>query len=87
MGLNQIVAGELSLTVIDRNNTYMGRTQMPSSARTDPIELADPLEQAPAELRLEGHTLQSADRTEPLNSFVIFSNECDNAGPCGMQVV
>ncbi len=51
--------GELSLTVIDRTNTHIGRTQIPSSAYTDPVQLADLLKQARAELSQEGYTLQS----------------------------
>ena len=51
--------GELSLTVVDRTNTHIGRTQIPSSAYTDPAQLADCLKQARAELSQEGYTLQS----------------------------
>ncbi|WLH10240.1 hypothetical protein PSH74_15030 [Pseudomonas hefeiensis] len=51
--------GELSLTVIDRTNTHIGRTQIPSSAYTDPVQLADLLKQARAELSQEGYALQS----------------------------
>lgn len=51
--------GELSLTVIDRTNTRIGRKQIPSSAYTDPAQLADLLKQARAELSQEGYTLQS----------------------------
>jgi hypothetical protein len=51
--------GELSLTVIDRTNTHIGRKQIPSSAYTDPAQLKYMLEQARAELSEEGYELQS----------------------------
>lgn len=51
--------GELSLTVIDRTNTRIGRTQIPSSAYTDPAQLERVLEEARSELSQEGYTLQS----------------------------
>jgi len=51
--------GELSLTVIDRTNTRIGRTQIPSSAYSDPAQLEFLLEKARAELSQEGHKLQS----------------------------
>ena len=51
--------GELCLTVIDRTNTRIGRTQIPSSAYTDPAQLERLLNQARAELSEEGYTLQS----------------------------
>jgi hypothetical protein len=51
--------GELSLTVIDRTNTSIGRTLIPSSAYTDPAQLERLLEQARAALSEEGYTLQS----------------------------
>ncbi|AUG02219.1 MULTISPECIES: hypothetical protein [Pseudomonas] len=51
--------GELSLTVIDRTNTRIGRKQIPSSAYSDPAQLEDLLKQARAELSQEGYTLQS----------------------------
>jgi hypothetical protein len=51
--------GELSLTVIDRTNTRIGRKQIPSSAYSDPVQLENLLEQARAELSQEGYTLQS----------------------------
>ncbi|MHC8354372.1 hypothetical protein ACYZTL_03820 [Pseudomonas sp. LB3P81] len=51
--------GELSLTVIDRTNTCIGRTQIPSSAYTDPAQLEHVLEEARKELSQEGYTLQS----------------------------
>lgn len=51
--------GELSLTVIDRTNTRIGRTQIPSSAYTDPAQLEHVLEEARKELRQEGYALQS----------------------------
>ncbi|WP_028620083.1 hypothetical protein [Pseudomonas sp. Ant30-3] len=51
--------GELSLTVIDRTSTRIGRKQIPSSAYTDPAQLEHVLEQAREELRSDGYTLQS----------------------------
>ncbi|MNP27818.1 hypothetical protein D3C76_1207470 [compost metagenome] len=51
--------GELTLTVIDRTSTSIGRKQIPSSAYTDPAQLEHLLEQARAELSEEGYTLQS----------------------------
>ncbi|OLF54163.1 hypothetical protein [Pseudomonas chlororaphis] len=51
--------GELSLTVIDRTNTRIGRKQIPSSAYSDPSQLEDLLKQARAELSEEGYALQS----------------------------
>jgi hypothetical protein len=50
--------GELSLTVIDRTNTRIGRKQIPSSAYRDPQQLAQALEQARAEIRDEGYSLK-----------------------------
>jgi len=51
--------GELSLSVIDRTNTRIGRTQIPSSAYSDPAQLEHWLQQARKELSEEGYTLQS----------------------------
>ena len=51
--------GELSLSVIDRTNTRIGRQQIPSSTYTDPAQLESLLNQARAELSEEGYTLQS----------------------------
>ncbi|EXF93212.1 hypothetical protein HK44_005850 [Pseudomonas fluorescens HK44] len=51
--------GELSLTVIDRTSTRIGRKQIPSSAYTDPAQLEDLLKKARAELSEEGYQLQS----------------------------
>ncbi|RON02587.1 hypothetical protein [Pseudomonas brassicacearum] len=51
--------GELSLTVIDRTSTPIGRKQIPSSAYTDPAQLESLLEQVRAELSQEGYQLQS----------------------------
>ncbi|APC14319.1 hypothetical protein BLL42_00645 [Pseudomonas frederiksbergensis] len=51
--------GELSLTVIDRTSTRIGRKQIPSSAYTDPAQLEHLLKQARAELSEEGYQLQS----------------------------
>ncbi|CAI8787665.1 conserved hypothetical protein [Pseudomonas sp. IT-P12] len=51
--------GELSLTVIDRTNTRIGRTQIPCSAYTDPAQLEHVLEEARKELSQEGYALQS----------------------------
>lgn len=51
--------GELSLTVIDRTNTSIGRKQIPSSAYTDPAKLESVLKEARAELSQEGYELQS----------------------------
>ncbi|BFT63724.1 hypothetical protein [Pseudomonas moorei] len=55
----QDCTGELSLTVIDRTNTSIGRKQIPSSAYTDPAQLERLLEQARTELSQEGYQLQS----------------------------
>jgi hypothetical protein len=51
--------GELSLTVIDRTSTPLGRTQIPSSAYTDPAQLEHVLKEARTELSQEGYTLFS----------------------------
>ena len=51
--------GELSLTVIDRTNSHIGRKQIPSSAYSDPAQLEQLLQQARAELSEEGYQLQS----------------------------
>ncbi|MNI44643.1 hypothetical protein D3C73_990260 [compost metagenome] len=51
--------GELSLTVIDRTNNRIGRTQIPSSAYTDPAQLEHVLEEARKELSQDGYALQS----------------------------
>ncbi|WP_213938919.1 hypothetical protein [Pseudomonas sp. dw_612] len=51
--------GELSLSVIDRTNTRIGRAQIPSSAYSDPVQLEHLLEQARAALSEDGYTLQS----------------------------
>ena len=51
--------GELSLTVIDRTNTRIGRKQIPSSAYTDPAQLEQFPEEARKELSQEGYALQS----------------------------
>ena len=50
--------GELSLTVIDRTSTRIGRTQVPSSTYIDPSQLADLIEQVRAELSQDGYALQ-----------------------------
>ncbi len=51
--------GELSLTVIDRTNTRIGRKQIPNSAYSDPAQLESLLEEVRAELNQEGYKLQS----------------------------
>jgi len=51
--------GELSLSVIDRTNTRIGRKQIPSSAYTDPAQLEHLLEEVREELSKEGYQLQS----------------------------
>ena len=51
--------GELSLTIIDRTNAHIGRTQIPCSTYSDPAQLEHLLEVARAELSEEGYTLQS----------------------------
>ncbi|MDR6926295.1 MULTISPECIES: hypothetical protein [Pseudomonas] len=51
--------GELCITVIDRTNTHIGHTQIPSSAYCDPVKLEHLLQQARAELSQEGYQLQS----------------------------
>ncbi|MBD9604514.1 hypothetical protein ACVK1X_002919 [Pseudomonas sp. PvR086] len=51
--------GELSLAIIDRTYTRISSKQIPSSAYSDPQQLAHLLEQARAELSEEGYTLQS----------------------------
>ena len=51
--------GELSLTVIDRTNSQIGRTRIPSSAYSDPAQLEYLLQQDRAELSDEGYALQS----------------------------
>ncbi|AZC26788.1 MULTISPECIES: hypothetical protein [Pseudomonas] len=51
--------GELSLTVVDRTSTRIGRAQIPCSAYSDPAQLETLLKQARDELSLGGYTLQS----------------------------
>lgn len=51
--------GELTLTVIDRTSTPIGRKQIPNSTYTDPTQLEDLLKQARAELSQGGYTLQA----------------------------
>ncbi|MFW0758155.1 hypothetical protein ACN1C3_26115 [Pseudomonas sp. H11T01] len=51
--------GELSLTVIDRANTRIGRKQIPSSTYSNPAQLERVLEEVRAELSQEGYKLQS----------------------------
>lgn len=51
--------GDLSLSVIDRTNTRIGRKQIPSSAYTDPAQLEHLLEEVREELSKEGYQLQS----------------------------
>jgi len=50
--------GELSLAVIDRTNTRIGRKQIPSSAYCDPAQLESLLEQARAEISQNGYNLK-----------------------------
>ena len=50
--------GELSLTVIDRTSTRIGRKQIPRSACADVAQLESLLAQARAELSSEGYALQ-----------------------------
>ncbi|MDD1969123.1 hypothetical protein ACIPO9_07375 [Pseudomonas sp. NPDC090203] len=50
--------GELSLTVVDRTSTRIGRKQIPSSTYRDPQQLAQALEQARAEISGEGYRLE-----------------------------
>ena len=50
--------GELSLTVLDRLSTRIGRKQIPSSAYSDAAQLARVLEQARAEISDEGYRLE-----------------------------
>ncbi|SEN67196.1 hypothetical protein SAMN04487857_1353 [Pseudomonas sp. ok272] len=52
-------SGELTLTVIDRTSTPIGRKQIPCSTYTDPAQLEDLLKQARAELSQDGYTLQA----------------------------
>ncbi|MNJ04981.1 hypothetical protein D3C73_1660080 [compost metagenome] len=52
-------SGELTLTVIDRTSTPIGRKQIPCSAYSDPAQLENLLKQARAELSEEGYQLQS----------------------------
>lgn len=50
--------GELSLTVLDRMSTRIGRKHLSSSTFSDKAQLARALEQARAELSNEGYTLE-----------------------------
>ncbi|MCU1756606.1 MULTISPECIES: hypothetical protein [Pseudomonas] len=50
--------GELSLTVIDRTNTRIGRKQISLSALSDATQLKNLLAQARTELSDEGYALQ-----------------------------
>ena len=51
--------GALSLSVIDRTNTRIGRKHLTSTTYTDPAQLEDLLLQARAELDKNGHQLTS----------------------------
>jgi hypothetical protein len=57
-GLHRTATGELSLTVIDRTSTRIGRKQIPRSACADAKQLESLLAQARAELSEEGYALQ-----------------------------
>ncbi|MFJ7882812.1 hypothetical protein ACIQYF_04770 [Pseudomonas sp. NPDC096917] len=50
--------GELSLTVIDRTSTRIGRKHIPRSACSDAAQLEHLLAQARTELSNEGYTLK-----------------------------
>ncbi|WP_397453507.1 hypothetical protein [Pseudomonas sp. NA-150] len=50
--------GELSLTVIDRTNTRIGRKQIPSSMYCDPTQLEHVLEQVRAQISQDGYSLK-----------------------------
>ena len=50
--------GELSLTVIDRTSTRIGRRQISRSTYSDPAQLANELELARAEISNGGHRLE-----------------------------
>jgi hypothetical protein len=50
--------GELSLTVLDRMSTRIGRKQLASSTYSDKAQLASALEQARAEISNEGYALE-----------------------------
>lgn len=50
--------GELSLSVVDRTSTRIGRAQIPSSTYSDPKQLAALLEQARAQISGEGYSLE-----------------------------
>ena len=50
--------GELSLTVVDRTSTRIGRRQISRSTYSDPARLASALEQARAEISNEGYRLE-----------------------------
>ncbi|GFM81255.1 hypothetical protein PSCICO_38490 [Pseudomonas cichorii] len=54
----QAGSGELSLTVIDRTCALIGRKQIPSSAYSDPVQLASALKEAREEISNEGYSLQ-----------------------------
>lgn len=58
LGCTQDGHGELSLTVIDRTSTRIGRKQIPRSACADAQQLASLLAQAHAELSEESYALQ-----------------------------
>jgi len=51
--------GEVSLTVIDRTSTRIGRQQIPSCTTIDAAQLETLLKQARAEISKEGYELQS----------------------------
>ena len=50
--------GELSLTVVDRTSTRIGRRQISRSTYSDSARLASALEQARAEISNEGYRLE-----------------------------
>lgn len=50
--------GELSLTVIDRTSTQIGRKQLANSTYSDPVKLIKALEEVRSELSKEGYALQ-----------------------------
>ena len=50
--------GELSLTVLDRFSARIGRKQLPRGTFSDPVQLANALQQTREELSREGYSLQ-----------------------------
>jgi hypothetical protein len=54
----QAGSGELSLSVIARDTTLLGRTLLPATTYSDPAQLASVLQQSRERLSQRGYTLE-----------------------------